>query len=228
MKKYLVVAFVLGVSVDQGWASLAGGDQLGSLNLGMTIPLAKVDATSSGNGKDDIGTVGFSGGGQYLYHLNPNWGFGADFNFAKPGKKTSSSLYTNGDATIETRSIVFMAISRYAFMPGGSFHPYLLGGLGLHNTSLKTTDQPQSGFLWTDTSTAERRTVVDGSVTSFAAALGVGTDLFFNEQVFAGVEGRWQYLGSGTYKATSQFPGSDAKGDVGLFDILARVGIKFK
>lgn len=230
MKKFAAVAVIMFVGSSPVWASLERGSQLLNVNLGMSVPLSDLKLTGTGGGNDKIGELGFSGGGQYVYHITPQFGVGAEINSSVHSDRNSSSLILNGDSTIGGHTIAVLLIARSVLIPEGNVHPFFLGGIGFHNTSLRLDTMPTPGFVWLDTRTTERRTLTDSSVTAFAGALGGGVDIFLTDQFFVGFEGRWQYFGSGTYGTTSaaRTQGlTELKGDLSTFNVLARLGLKF-
>lgn len=91
-------------------------------------------------------------------------------------------------------------------------------------------DLTPNAIPWPDTSTTERRAIVDGSGTGIAVGFGVGIDIFPVEAVFFGLEWRANYLGSTSYgvTATGRNAGfTEAKNDLSVSQIFLRGGVKF-
>jgi opacity protein-like surface antigen len=211
-------------------ADIHAGDHTLAINLGTVIPLSNIDVSDAGGGKAKAGAAGFNGGGQYLFSVNPTLALGADFNYSDTGKEESTSIIPGGDTEISYKSAIFMFLMR-ANLLTGSVVPYFVGGAGLHSTTLNADMKPQPGFVWLNTGTTETRNILNDTGSSFAGAIGFGTDFYLNENVFLGFEGRYQYMGNSTYNTTTLTALSTGvtaiKGTISAFNLSGRLGYKF-
>lgn len=231
MKKYIVAVLIASVFVGPSWAGLQRGNQVISINVGGAVPLTDVNVSDAGGGKEKIGATGPNFGGQYLYQILPNLGIGADINYSAFGDKTSTTFIPGGDSTISSKSLVALSIVKFHFVTEGRVLPYVLGGLGFHNSSLKIDAKPSPGFVWGNTRTTETRNELDDSASNLALGLGAGLDIPVNESITLGVETRYQYLGESTYNTTvaaqRDFGVTGVKGAASMILITGRVGYKF-
>ena len=230
MKRYFAVAVLMFAIVGRSWAGFQQGSQTVNLNLGTGIPLSTLDLSAVGGGSDKIGTAGLAVGGEYLYYLTPLFALGLDGNYSKFGDKNSSKFSPLVDSTVSAKSMVVLAVGKYTIVPEGKILPYLLGGFGLHNSSLKFSASPAAGLVWADTGTRESRVFGDDSASSYALAFGLGVDVPVNERVFIGIETRYQYLGSVTYSANSLGRAvgvTGVEGATSMVNVFARAGYKF-
>jgi len=231
MKRLITVVSITLAVAGPTLADTQPGSQTVAINLGGAIPLTKLDLTGVGGGTAKVGTSGIFAGGQYLYQILGHLGVGADVNYSNFGDNTSSTLIPAGDSTISSKALVALAIAKFNFLTEGKVLPYLLAGIGIHNTNLKIDTKPSPGFFWLDTGTTETRNVLDDSATNFAFGVGTGLDIPMTQNLIFGVELRYQYLASSTYATTpmtQQATGiTDVKGAASMINIFGRLGYKF-
>jgi opacity protein-like surface antigen len=220
---WVVTALTLGLP------TLLGATQ-GSFYLGAAGTGAQVDLTAAGGGKDDIAEGGASFGGQLLYDFSKSFAAGIDINHTKFGEKNSALLFAPFNSWTNLNSTVIMAVGKWTALPDSRVHPYLMGGLGMHNTAFKYEITPPAGYHWLPSNTIERRALVDSSQSALAGALGLGIDLDVSKSVFFGGEARLTYLGKVNWEATplGQTAGIQSiEGANSIFQLLLRVGFKF-
>src|SRR5438552_3130223 len=212
-------------------ADIHAGDQSLTAGLGVGTPLSEIDLTNVGGGKSKAGAPGFSGGFQYLNHVTPALGLGADFNLSNTGEAKSASLVPGGNSSVNLKSAVLLLMVRRNLNAAGPTAPYLFAGLGFHSTTLQLKTAPAAGFGWADTGTTEQRDVINDTQSGVALALGGGVDFYLSKVLFLGLEGRYQLLGNATYSATPNttlLTGvTGVKGSFGMVNFLARLGYKF-
>ncbi len=224
---FVVFGFLIPCVAIADWTTDA---QLLSLELGAAMPVGKmsVDGTSANNQR--LGSTNLTVGGQYLYYVLPQIAFGLDLGYTKFGEKTSANLFGNTDTVSSPKSTVILAVGKFNFASEGRLLPYLLGGLGLHISTLKVDGTPTDGSSWPDTHTLEDRKLVDDTRSNVAAALGVGTDIPLTAHLTAGLEARYIYLATTNFNPTraGQTAGlTGIHGGTHVIDLIARVGVQF-
>jgi hypothetical protein len=153
-------------------------------------------------GQDKIARNGAGFGFRYLRNVDPKLAVGGEFSHLSAGSHDSTVLVPNAITRTSLTSNVFLGEVR-ARWGDGALRPFLLGGFGVHATSMEIDVNPQAGFVWTDTGTSEVRTAVDTTKSSLAATLQGGVEYHFSPSVCAGAFAAWYYLGSASYESTN-------------------------
>lgn len=212
----------------QAGAELRDGMHQVGLDIGGAAPVSKI---SGANGVSETnGAAGARFGAQYLYHLRPSFAVGLEVSNGIRSTKESSALVTNGITRIKGSSILGLAVGRWTFFDESKLRAFLLGGIGVHRSTMKIETAPQAGFAWSDTGTRESRPIIDGSATGFGGALRLGAEYDVSDPFFAGMDLGWEYMGSSKYKATSSarlIGASDTSGSISHVSFLARIGVRF-
>jgi opacity protein-like surface antigen len=160
MKKYFFAALLTMGLAAQAHAHLEKGDQILAVQGGVAVPVSQLEITGAYNSRDTFADPGGSIGGQYYYHVLPMLGVGLDVSNSKFNDRTSSSLIENTDSVSGGHSFDVLAVVRGAFIPNGRIHPFVEGGLGVSNTTLKVEATPVSSAVWGDTGTREKRSSI--------------------------------------------------------------------
>jgi len=166
--------------------------------LGGIFPETKVTL----QGTDALASPGLAVGARYMHNLTPVTSFGGEVISLMPGQSTSDALITDGITVSQFTSVAFFAEVRVK-RDDGIVRPYGLAGVGFGSTSMKINATPQAGFVWTNTKTAETRTVVDSSKLTPALTIQSGLDFVFSDSFGGGLGVAWYYFGSATYDATA-------------------------
>lgn len=203
-----------------------------SANLGTSIPLTDVDVTGIGGGKEKAGSAGLSIGGQYLYNLRKDIGIGLDINFASSGDKESSTFLTGANSTLSSKTTSVLAVGKKNFLEDKKVSPYVLVGLGFGINNLTIDAKPTTGFVWSNTGTAEERNLADSTKTTFAGALALGLDIAITEALFVGGEARYMFTSSATYEPSpaikAAYPQlSGVEGSINRMNLTVALGYKF-
>ncbi|MEK7743408.1 MAG: porin family protein [Elusimicrobiota bacterium] len=198
-----LVAGLLFIS-NQAFAQVKEGSHQGKFQLGMTMPLTKVEVGNSGE-TEKSGKIGPAFGFGYDYQYNKNFSFGGEWSY-KAWAKNSFTINGTG-VTITPKGWTLLATAKGQLMPDEKLRPYGLFGLGFNGLSAKV-DVPTSPSNNSSEST-----------TGVAFALGGGADYDINDQWLAGGELRWNYQGTSKAKmGTSNYTS---------FDFLFNLGYKF-
>jgi hypothetical protein len=153
-----------------------------------------------------VSAPGSSYGLRYLREANPvvEYGVDADFTHATP-KDASAAEFSE---TFQADSTSLLGVVKIG-AKDENVQPSLLLGLGAHMTSIRLDAQPKPGFIWTDTGTAEKRTVIDSSGTGWAVKIQAGADYALTDNFLAGGFLAWNYIGDAWYGRTARFAGRD-------------------
>jgi opacity protein-like surface antigen len=207
--------------------NIEGGASI--MNFKRDVPQSLI--TVSPDTVDEAHSGGTFGAG-YLYYLSSKLGLGARVSYVTTGDESVSNLITafNGiQSETSAKALLLMAQAKYSFRVDKTVMPYIGIGLGMHHSQRKMTAQPNNAFVWSDTSTSEERTLVDGSASAFAAGYDVGLDFRLGERTLLGIEGRVTYLGDADYGQTAQGAALGASMDskATLIDFLIKLGYRF-
>ena len=172
-------------------AEIRPGQQFVTLGMGAGVPLSEVDATALGGGKKPLGSPGFYGSAQYIYHTRPSLGWGLEAAYSRFGDMDHNVFF--GVLTTGGSVLTVQGIFRYVFLPERKASPYFLAGIGANRFSAHLKARPTPPFAWADTSTNEARTFVDASSTGFAFSLGLGVEGSTRRDWVFGAELRWLY-----------------------------------
>lgn len=208
----------------------AYGKQLFSLGFGAGIPLSRIDFRETGGGSDINGNSGLLIGTQYFYSLTPHLAAGMNMEYINRAPRDSQSLLPESDTAVSGDSLLLIPTLKFSLVDRGDVRPYLLAGIGANRTSTVVESSPNPGFEWSDTHTAETRTLVDDAKWGVASTLRVGVDFdVMNPSVFS-FECGWTRLSNATFGATpaGQALGlSSITGNQNVMTIAARWGWKF-
>jgi len=142
-------------------------------------------------------------GGQFLYffHDSPCLAAGFDISHAGFGNHDSTELLANRATQSSADNTTGLVVLRLSY-PKGHFRPYIEGGVGAHHTSLSLDGAPINGTTWSDTGTAEPRTLVDDGHMGAALEGAIGIHIYFTEQFFIGAELKILSLGGKDFTPT--------------------------
>jgi opacity protein-like surface antigen len=164
-------------------AQVKAGSQVLSLQAGTALPLTRYY-----NPDVMVGNQGAAIGARYLYNWKPAVAFGLDLIYdAFKEKPMGSDIY---GVTSNPKLFQALVIGKYTFLPEFKWRPYALAGLGLGVFSLRKTETPLPGQARLDGST-DTRTVVAGSSTGLAFAIGAGYDVDITRRLVAALDLRW-------------------------------------
>ncbi|MBI5243105.1 MAG: outer membrane beta-barrel protein [Elusimicrobia bacterium] len=165
-------------------AQLVQGTQTGKLVMGACSPLTREEVIYKTEG-----LTGVCGGAQYLYYILPFLAAGVDVKYMA-FSKNSYDLDDDGwgSVTVEDTpsAATYMAVLRDDLLPEKKFRPYGLLGIGVNNFSRR--------LVWI--APGYYREEIFRKSTGVAFALAAGVDHDFTENVLAGFELRWNYLGT--------------------------------
>lgn len=201
-----------------------------TLDFGLAAPLSGVDFSGIGGGSANNGDLGALIGFQYLHLSTPRVGWGLEANYYDRSSTDSPGLVPNSLAHVSGDSLVLLGDLKYALTDDGSVRPYVLLGAGAHYTSTAIDARPNPGFAWSDTLTAERRRLADGSAWGPAFSVRLGLDFGFADPETFALEAGWTGLANAAYRATGQ--GRDlglagASGTLNVFTLAGRWGWTF-
>jgi hypothetical protein len=157
-----------------------------------------------GVNQDEQNLAGGGGliGGQFLYFTSENWAVGFDISHASFGDQDSNQLLTNRFTQSSADNTTGLFVVRLSY-PKGHFRPYIQSGLGVHHTSLNLDGTPINGTTWSDTGTAETRTLLDDGHAGLALEGAIGTYVYFTERFFIGAELKLTSLGGKDFQPTA-------------------------
>lgn len=189
-------------------AAINLGNRFLAFNLGFANPLATIDFTALGGGRDRVGTVGGEFDLEAVYMKTRSFGYGIEAAYMAPGQMKSTALVGGANTTINTSSFIFEGLVRWVLSPDAPGHAYLVAGLGLGSTSMQINSTPAPGNVWLVTGTNETRTIINGTSTGLATSFRAGFELPVNSSLMLGAETGF-FLSSYRYTATSigQFMG---------------------
>jgi hypothetical protein len=167
---------------------------------------------------------------QYLYHVSPRVAWGLEFHYLDREDADSASLVPSSEARVSGDSLVVLGVAKCSLTDRGYARPYVLFGAGADRTSTTIVAHPLPGFSWSDTGTAEPRTLVDDSAAGLAASIRLGIDFGSMGPGVFGLETGWTGLTNATYSATPQGRAlgiSGVSGSVSYYTFAARWGFDF-
>jgi len=204
-----------------------------SFSIGVSggFPISGLDFQSTGGGSDDNGGAGVSFGGEYLQRLSPRWSGGFNLDYMYREGIASQSLLPASSTDVFGHTLLMMPVAKFNFIEKGAVRPYILGGLGVNRTSTVIESTPDLGFEWSDTHTAETRTLVDQAHWGFASTLRTGLDFYmpWNPQIWS-LEFGWTHIANSAYGATAAGQDLGLQSVTGKLDVLTvgmRVGWRF-
>ncbi len=229
MKKVLVTILMVTASITVRAETGKGSLMLAAFG-GLGFSSSKFDLGITG-GEEPVAKGGGTSGGQLVYFFRdrPAMGIGIDGSFTHLSDRDTIDLVRGASATSHLSSTIILAIAKLAY-PTGHVRPYVFGGIGTHRTSAFVSAQPFAPFTWNDTPTTERRVLLDETKTSLAVGYGLGLDVFFTDEVFAGMEYRGTFLAHKNFDETTeaQSDGLEFKDhSLNVQAFLLRVGVKF-
>lgn len=181
--------------------------------------------------KEPVTGYGGAFGGQYFYYLRgtPAIALGIDVASSLNGNGRRDDLLTGLNSTERLKSVVELIMARLSY-PRGKIRPYIFSGVGVHDSVLQLSAQPQAGVTWLGGGT-ESRMLIDERETSAALGYGIGLDIFATESLFFGLELRGVWLVGLNTDTTPAITAAgyfrDNKEDVEQGNIFFRAGVKF-
>lgn len=191
--------------------------QMFSLGLGFATPASRVNFESTGGGTASNGDTGLFFGTQYAYSLSPRTAIGFNIEYLGRSPTGSQSLVPETNTDVSGGTFLLMPTVKYAFTSRGNARPYLLAGVGANRTSTVVDATPNVGFGWSDTGTAETRTLVDDSRWGLAYTGRVGIDFLVSEPSVFSLEFGWTGVDNADAEATR------AGKDLGLEEVTGNV-----
>lgn len=176
--------------------------QLLSLGIGVGIPLSRVDFQSAGGGRSTNGAAGIQFTPQYLMKLNSRWATGLELNYLNRSERLTRSLLPSSETQVSGSHLVLMPILKYSLTDRGVARPYISGGVGAQYSSTLIDAQPSVGFVWSDTSTDEPRTLVDDAHWGLATSARLGVDFSMVGPGVFGVEFGWTHVENDAFSPT--------------------------
>lgn len=145
--------------------------------------------------------AGSAYGVRYLHSRAPQVAVGLEVDFLRLQNKDKDLDTILASTAIDSASI--LGVVRVG-PTEGALRPNFLLGLGIHFTTVKFEGAPKTDFVWKDSGTAEKRTLVDSSAKGAAVKIQGGADYALTDNFIAGAFLAWNYLGSAKYEATNQ------------------------
>jgi opacity protein-like surface antigen len=164
-------------------AQVAAHEQIISFDMGGGAPFTK----AAGNEQDyplrSVASPGFAGGFQYIYHLTPEVGLGADVYYSAFHNANPSAA--NG-TVFHSSLITYELLQRYVFLPySKDYNPYFIAGIGGNSVYLNWRQRATGGTSY-----------LNGSYTYASFSAGLGAESNITQQLIMGVEARWRYMGT--------------------------------
>jgi hypothetical protein len=211
------------------WEASPARDIL-SIDLGLAVPVTGVSIPGSGGDATSNGDAGPLAGIEYLHSVSPWLAFGADFEYMYRTPTSTPNLLPGTISNVSGNTEMLLGVAKLSLTDRGYARPYVLGGLGVDQTSTNISATPRYGYTWTDTGTSETRDLVDGGAWGLASTLRFGIDFNVYDPVVFSVEAGWTALSNGRTGATAQgqalgFSGLD--GTLGFFTVAGRWGWRF-
>ncbi len=164
---------------------------------------------------------------QYLHKVVPRAAVGLDFHWYYRSGTDSPDLLSASSARVLGDTLLLMGALKYELTDHGAARPYLQLGAGAHRTSTTIYVRPDPGFTWSDTSTGERRRIVDDASWGGAFSARLGVDFSIDEPYIFSVEAGWTGVTTANYHATKQGEAlglSGVSGPLNFFTLAARMG----
>lgn len=159
---------------------------------------------SFNTGRAGGGTSGGAAYGlRYLRSTTPFIAVGMDVDLLKPADKTTDKLIADVQASTWIDSASLLGVVRVG-PTDGDLRPNMLLGLGLHLTSIRLEGTPKPGFVWSNTGTAEKRTLVNSGGRGVAIKIQAGADYALNDNLIGGAFLAFNHIGAAAYEATDQ------------------------
>lgn len=202
-----------------------------SLDIGASVPISNISFSGAGGGSDHNGDAGVLAGIQWIHYLDSQLGIGADFHYLGRSWSDSQNLIANAETNVAGGSAVFMGVMKFRIVPDGPVRPYLLGGIGVHNTSETVDVTPNFGTTgWPGTNSFETRRLYDATSTGLASTVKFGLDFPSFPPAFVGFDLGWTGLFNGKYNPTtagSNFGLGTLSGTLNIFTVGAHAGWRF-
>ena len=202
-----------------------------SFDFGFDSPLTSLSLSgTSGGGSANDGDTGPLFGMQYLYRASPQVAWGVEFHYYDRSATDSPDLLPSSESHVYGDTLLLMGVMKYSLVDRGYARPFVLFGLGADRTSTTIDAHPFPGHSWSDTGTAETRTIVDDSALGLAASARVGLDFGFARPSVFSLEAGWTGLSSASYSATPQGRAlgiSGVSGPINYFTFAGRWGWDF-
>lgn len=189
------------------------------VGVGFAIPLSNIDFSGAGGGSVGNGQIGPLLGAAYARRLDKKFSLGGAFEYVNRTGGSSFSGIPSGITDVSGHTIALLASARYTILPDAGVKPFVRAGVGAHRTTTRVDGQPQPGFVWSDTSTDEPRTLVRDASWGLAAAAALGVELGFSDASFWTVEAGWMGLERARYEPTQ------AGRDLGLENASPRIDV---
>lgn len=210
------------------WEPRPARDML-SIDVGLAAPISGVDFSAVGGGTGGNGDVGPLVGVEYLHSVTRLLSVGADFEYMYRSQTQSPNLLPGAITNVSGNTEMLLAVAKLSLTDRGRARPYLLGGLGVDNTSTNIESTPQPGYVWPDGSN-NTHDLVDASSWGLASTLRIGIDFNVYDPVVFSVEMGWTELDNGRIPATSQGQQiglAGLSGPLDFFTVAGRWGWRF-
>jgi len=159
------------------------------LNIGGTTP-----QTTENDSGEKIGTTGLGWSAQSFTTRNDKLHFGLETAFSYFGDNTFT--YSDVKYTFKTSAISLSGIIKYSDnQANANIRPMFFGGLGLGFFVAEAKASLLPGYVWSNTGTTEKRTIVADSSIGYNVILGAGFEGDFSERYFWNMAGRYTLIG---------------------------------
>lgn len=195
-----------------------------SIDLGFIVPTSNVDFSCAGCGSDSNGNSGGLFGFQYLYFPAPRIGWGLSVDFFNRGRTQSQNFIPGSETNVSGDTTLLMAMMKCMLTTEGPVRPYLLAGVGMHNTSTVVDSTPDGP--------GPTQRLVDASAWGPAGAIKLGLDFHYLGPYVLGLEAGWIVTDKANYGPTAAgqdwMPSlSGVSTSVDVFSLAFRWGFRF-
>lgn len=158
------------------------------LYVGMAAPQTKETTTN-----ELVGSVGLAVNGQYLKRISEKVQVGLDYNYCPFG--VNEFALSNANWEFKSTALALSGLVKITPVPENNIRGLFYAGLGLNYFTAKAEGRPVPGYVWSDTSTTEKRIIVADD--SFGLAVFVGTEVQVDltPEWLVAITGRYNLLG---------------------------------
>ncbi|MFA6092614.1 MAG: hypothetical protein WCU88_13405 [Elusimicrobiota bacterium] len=192
-----------------GFTSESGKHEL-SVDIGATLPASslKLDFAGTALAPFSSGFTGHIGKRslmavvEYFHNTRSPISWGLEANYMPRGRNVINDIHSRGaDLEIESRSAMLLFLLRLAPRKPSRIRPFIVGGVGVADTSLAAGIRPrdEDGFAWIDTGYAERRDIINDRRTGLAYSAKTGVDVSIGDSGSVGLFLGWYGIPAQSY-----------------------------